>query len=294
MNQSTFAACLSETLRWEGGFSHDPHDPGGPTNRGITLRVFAAWRRVPLTTETSGELVAQLRAIPPGDVAGIYRAQYWDQVRGDELPSAVAQAVFDFAVNSGATRACRHLQAVLGCAVDGHIGAVTLTTLQDRDALEVALAVNERRRAFLRQLPHFWRFGRGWLNRVDGIDAACRRLAPKPAAPTAPPVAGAWITEIATPLPDADAQSALQGRATVADKATSTSGATAPAAGVFGATGGVQLGVDVAGAAAKAQAGGLMPFALELAQRPSFWLALAAIGGAVWVWLDRRRLQITL
>ena len=38
----------THVLEMEGGFTDDPHDPGGPTNRGITLKVFAAWKGVRL------------------------------------------------------------------------------------------------------------------------------------------------------------------------------------------------------------------------------------------------------
>ena len=29
----------------EGGYTDDPHDPGGPTNLGITLATYAAWNK---------------------------------------------------------------------------------------------------------------------------------------------------------------------------------------------------------------------------------------------------------
>ncbi len=41
-----FAAALEHVLEMEGGFTDDQHDPGGPTNRGITLKMFAAWKGV--------------------------------------------------------------------------------------------------------------------------------------------------------------------------------------------------------------------------------------------------------
>ena len=37
-----FATFLPLVLANEGGWSDNPHDPGGATNRGITARTFAA------------------------------------------------------------------------------------------------------------------------------------------------------------------------------------------------------------------------------------------------------------
>lgn len=293
-----FQTCLAETLRWEGGFSNDPLDPGGPTNRGVTIAVFAAWRGVTVTPENRDFLVAELRAMSHADAAQIYRRQYWEPVGADQLPPPLALAVFDFAVNSGTIRAVRHLQAVLGCTVDGHIGRVTLTAAQQcENPLQMALLLNERRRAYLRKLSTFFRFGRGWLRRVDGIEAACRALAGPHADAGEPTVSGWTIEEPVAPLADRDAQSATQGRATMPDVAAGSGTGTQGASGVLVTGGSAQLGVDVAGAVAKVEAGGksgLWHLALELAQRPSFWLAVAAIGGAAYVWLQQTRQRVTL
>ena len=39
-----FSRCVAEVLKHEGGFVHHPRDPGGATNRGITLATLADWR----------------------------------------------------------------------------------------------------------------------------------------------------------------------------------------------------------------------------------------------------------
>ena len=114
-----FDTCLAETLKWEGGWSNHPRDPGGPTMRGIIQRVYDGWR------DNHGLPRRSVREIADHELRDIYRRSYWDQVRGDELPPGVDLAVFDFAVNSGPARAAKYLQRVLGVKVDGHIGPAT-------------------------------------------------------------------------------------------------------------------------------------------------------------------------
>ena len=38
------------------------------------------------------------------DVAPIYKTNYWNRIRGDDLPSGLDFAAFDWAVNSGTGR----------------------------------------------------------------------------------------------------------------------------------------------------------------------------------------------
>ena len=40
-----FERGVEHTLSLEGGFDNDPDDPGGATNRGITIGVFGQWAR---------------------------------------------------------------------------------------------------------------------------------------------------------------------------------------------------------------------------------------------------------
>jgi len=56
----------------------------------------------------------------------IYRRKYWNAVKGDLLPAALALLVFDAAVNMGPGYVARMLQRLLGIAEDGVIGAKTL------------------------------------------------------------------------------------------------------------------------------------------------------------------------
>ena len=43
-DDAIFLKALAHVLEMEGGYSNDPYDPGGPTNRGITLDVYASFK----------------------------------------------------------------------------------------------------------------------------------------------------------------------------------------------------------------------------------------------------------
>lgn len=149
-------------LAYEGGYVNHPKDPGGATNQGITQKTYDAFRRrVGKPTRS----VKQLEAVERDT---IYRQQYWDVIRGDDLPSGVDAAVYDFAVNSGPSRAASYLQAVVGVKQDGVIGLQTLDAVDKMDAVIVIDKLCAARFSFLQRLKHWPTFKVGWTRRVIG------------------------------------------------------------------------------------------------------------------------------
>jgi lysozyme family protein len=156
---------LALVLQHEGGYVNHPDDPGGATNKGITQRVYDAFRdRKSLPRQS-------VRNITSAEVSQIYREQYWNAVRGDELPAGVDYAVFDYAVNSGAKRSKEELQRVLGVGVDGQLGGVSMQALHEAcmvDEEAVIKKLCDRRMRFVRSLKTFKTFGKGWTRRIVG------------------------------------------------------------------------------------------------------------------------------
>lgn len=172
-----FEAALAHVLAMEGGWTNDPHDPGGPTNLGITLSVFAAWKGLTLTDANRQALMEELKRLDAAAVRPIYRERYWIPSRAGDLPAALAVMHFDAAVNHGVSGAARMLQQALGVSVDGKIGPQTLAAAHGQPVAEVIDRYADIRRARYRSLSHFWRFGRGWLRRVDRTVLAARQIA---------------------------------------------------------------------------------------------------------------------
>jgi uncharacterized protein (TIGR02594 family) len=164
---AVFERALTHVLEMEGGYDEDPYDPGGPTNLGITLAEFVRDKGVQLTSDNFAAMKAELKAIPRDTVRRIYHDNYWQAAACPELPPGLALFHFDAAVNQGVAGAARMLQQAVGSEVDGEIGPLTLAAVASHPVDEALAAYAEVRRQRYRALPTFWRFGKGWLSRVD-------------------------------------------------------------------------------------------------------------------------------
>jgi lysozyme family protein len=99
----------------------------------------------------------------------VYRNSYWNSVRGDDLPFGVDYVVFDFAVNSGVSRASKFLQRAAKVKADGVIGPVTLDAVHSLDSAKLIAVICNARRTWLRGLSTWPTFGKGWERRVAGV-----------------------------------------------------------------------------------------------------------------------------
>ena len=155
----SFERAFDMVIGHEGGFVDDPRDPGGATKFGISQRQYPLEDIPNLTLDRA---------------KAIYQRDYWQAIRGDELPPAVGLCMFDFGVNSGVTQAIRTLQKVLDVPVDGDIGPVTLTALKAHGARQLVVDIQAERLLFLTRLTTFDTFGRGWTRRaIDTAIEAC-------------------------------------------------------------------------------------------------------------------------
>lgn len=195
-----FKSCLTEVLKHEGGWSDHPNDPGGATMKGVTLANFRKFVKPNATKD-------DLRKITDAQIQTVYRRFYWDAVNGAELPDGIDMAVFDFAVNSGPSRAAQYLQKVVGVNQDGKIGPATIKACRDILPAGVINRLCDDRLAFMKRAKGsagaskgklLWpTFGKGWQRRVDGVRSFSLKLSAQPT-PEKPKV----ITEtVEVPVP---------------------------------------------------------------------------------------------
>jgi len=159
---SRFDLCIEQILTHEGGFVNHPRDPGGATNMGITLRTLRAWRDEDVTED-------DVRNLSRDEAKDIYRSQYWNVMKCDDLPQGVDLMVFDFGVNAGPRASIRILQRAAGAEADGSIGPLTLRAVRTAESRALIDALARMRIDFYRKLETFQTFGGGWEKRVEEI-----------------------------------------------------------------------------------------------------------------------------
>ena len=157
---ANFDTCMTMLLAHEGGYVNDSRDSGGMTNLGVTKAVYDEFYGGDATEEV-------MKAITKHDVTPIYRRNYWERCRCQDLPSGVDWAVFDFAVNAGTGRAARTLQKAVEAEEDGSIGPLTLMLVKKHEVANIINRIAVYREEFYRSLSTFDTFGRGWLRRND-------------------------------------------------------------------------------------------------------------------------------
>ena len=160
--KENFDKCFELVLEHEGKYVNDPRDPGGRTNLGVTQRAWETHLNRSVT-ET------EMRGLTPEAVKPFYKLNYWDKIKGDQLPNGVDYAAFDLAVNSGTGRAARYLQQIAGTFPDGVIGPKSLEAIKACDPGQVVDALCDMRLDFLKRLPTFATFGKGWSRRVAEV-----------------------------------------------------------------------------------------------------------------------------
>lgn len=160
--RNNFEACFKELLKHEGGFVNHPKDPGGITNLGVTKKTWDEWTG-------KDNSIDDMKALTPDAVKPLYENRYWDACRCNDLASGVDYVVFDTAVNSGKVRAIKFLQSVVGAVPDGAIGPVTIASANQLGSRLVIEQFIDKREAFLRTLPTFPTFRKGWLIRTKEV-----------------------------------------------------------------------------------------------------------------------------
>ena len=156
--KQNFEQSLKMLLHHEGGYVWHPEDPGGETNLGVTRAVYEQWvnRQV---------MDGEMKGLTVSSVAPIYKTNYWDRRRADELPSGLDFAAFDWAVNSGTGRPAKVIQKYISAKKDGAIGPKTLALVAENDPANMIQYLYEQRQKFYERLKTFETFGKGWTRR---------------------------------------------------------------------------------------------------------------------------------
>lgn len=163
-----WGAFFDMLIAHEGGFTDDQRDSGnkkgdghgntGSTMLGVTAYNWAKFSGKPAPIEVMKQLTVD-------DVMPLYKSNYWDAIKADDLPSGVDVSCADLCVNAGASRASKILQKVVGAKPDGKIGPQSLAAVSMQEPKDLLQKYYDERERFYRSLRDYKIYGNGWSRR---------------------------------------------------------------------------------------------------------------------------------
>lgn len=162
---------IPHILKWEGGFVNDPDDLGGATCKGVTYKSYKLYKKRKGLPEPT---VEDLKNISNEEFTEILKTMYWDACLGDRINSqSVANAIVDWAWNSGTRTAVKEVQQILGVKDDGILGNITLAAINSRSPLPLFGAIQTARKFYVERIciarPKNKKFYKGWVNRINNL-----------------------------------------------------------------------------------------------------------------------------
>ena len=166
----SYELVLPHVFTFEGGLSMDREDRGNWTT-GIIGKGELNGTKYGISAMAFPDI--DIANLTQDEAKSIYKRQYWDLSGGDELPYGLDFSVFDFAVNSGVSRAVKELQKILGFKgkdIDGIMGMITLRAVGAvSDIVGLIEEYNNKRLSFMKRLRVWERYKNGWTKRVHHV-----------------------------------------------------------------------------------------------------------------------------
>lgn len=178
MANATFDPAFAKVIQNEGGYVNDPQDPGGETYKGVSRSNWNSWRGwqsidlnkarpdFPANLEKDLDLQSAVKQF--------YNDMFWSKINGDALVSqAVANSIFDFAVNAGVKTSVVLAQMVVGTTQDGVLGDESVKAINNFDPEQFlasfALAKIVRYINIVKNRPASQKYFYGWVRRTLDI-----------------------------------------------------------------------------------------------------------------------------
>ena len=165
---SEFLSSYARSIKNEGGALHDKD---GFTYCGVLQSAHKdspLWGLLsaikPLSEYERGEVVDSAEIA--GIVKSIYKADYWDKLKGDAILSQpIAEFMFDFMLTSW-NMPIKHVQRELALADDGIMGSYTLAALNEADEDTLLPKLIDARIEFYKSLNDPTNI-KGWIARCE-------------------------------------------------------------------------------------------------------------------------------
>lgn len=179
-------------LSWEGGFSDNINDRGGPTNKGITFKTYES-------VFGSGVTVSDLRRISDEQWMHVFKIYVWNMWKADEIISqSLANILVDWIWASG-NGVIKIVQGLLGLKQDGIVGEKTVSAINGEDMEDLFGEIMTLRKIYINNIVDRsvrayenkigreatpeekmektqMQFRSGWMNRINSIGFGSLRL----------------------------------------------------------------------------------------------------------------------
>ena len=151
-----FDEIIDITLEHEGGYVHDPKDLGGETNYGIAKRFYPD---------------VDIKNLTKDQAKDIYKKDYWNKNKVDEMPDDLKHIYFDMCVNQGKGRAVKILQKAANAKgknlkVDGGLGPKTIGAMEGVELDRVRAYRVKYYADLVTRKPDLEKFYFGWFRRA--------------------------------------------------------------------------------------------------------------------------------
>jgi lysozyme family protein len=161
-----FGPAFEKMIHDEGGYQLTTlaGDTGGQTYAGIARNPNPQWPGWQFIDRKDFGSATPL-------VREFYKTTFWNRIRGDDIKEqAIAETIFNFAVNTGVGVAAKLAQVIVGVTPDGAIGAKTVERLNictpEKFVPTYALAKIQRYADICNKNRTQSRFLLGWINRT--------------------------------------------------------------------------------------------------------------------------------
>ncbi|MFG1173024.1 type VI secretion system tip protein VgrG, partial [Erwiniaceae bacterium CAU 1747] len=180
-SKDSFSKISKRILQHEGGYVNNKSDNGGPTNRGISWKIWRKYAQEDLGVKPT---LDNLKSLSEEQAEIIYRKRYWEPSGFNNVNDPkLALMTYDWTITSGG--AGKEIQRVLhneygkDIAIDGRIGPKSIEAMNSiTDSEGLTKRIAEVRKDYYKRLadkdPSQEKFLGGWLNRVkkcleDGV-----------------------------------------------------------------------------------------------------------------------------
>lgn len=182
-----FDISFNRTIGHEGGYTNDSRDRGNWTT-GVIGKGILKGTKYGISAMSYPNV--DIKNLTLNEAKAIYRKDFWERNKCDELPAGLDYLVFDAAVNHGSSRAIRFVQAAAGSAVDGSIGPKTIAAVKAKDPTKLVNEFCVTRGLFYTSISTFQTYKLGWFRRLFDThalalqDATNGQVAPEAPTPT--------------------------------------------------------------------------------------------------------------